>query len=188
MAMPAAQAFGEVGPRRALRGNGLGPRGERLEEEHARVELLRDDEVEVGGSRRTKLRQRSSPRAHCGKRGLPNGVDHRLAPAGIPAARAHLDGSAGVTIRAAASELGVSTQTIRRWVQEGLLPAEQTAAHAPWRIRLTPEIRARFKPEIPPGYLTLDQAARRLGIARQTVLNQVRAGKRDAIQVVDGKR
>lgn len=41
---------------------------------------------------------------------------------------------------------------------------------------------------MPDGYLTLEQAARSLGLARQTVLNQVRAGQRDAIQVVTGKR
>ncbi|MDP8909955.1 MAG: hypothetical protein M3N47_12775 [Chloroflexota bacterium] len=82
----------------------------------------------------------------------------------------------------------MSTQTIRRWVSEGLLPAAQTAPHAPWRIQLSDAIRARFQPDVPAGYVTLAQAARRLGVARQTVLNQVRAGKRDAVQVVDGKR
>jgi hypothetical protein len=70
----------------------------------------------------------------------------------------------------------------------GLLPAAQTALHAPWRIRLTDDVRAKFKPDVPDGYLSLEMAARRLGLARQTVLNQVRAGQRDAIQVVNGKR
>ncbi|HEV7807394.1 MAG TPA: hypothetical protein VGO80_16360 [Solirubrobacteraceae bacterium] len=41
---------------------------------------------------------------------------------------------------------------------------------------------------MPDGYLSLEMAARRLGLARQTVLNQVRTGQRDAIQVVNGKR
>ena len=88
----------------------------------------------------------------------------------------------------AARELGVSTMTIRRWLQEGLLPAEQTAEHAPWRIRLTDEVRRRFVPTVPDGYVKLDEAARQLGVARQTVLNQVRAGRRNAVQVVEGKR
>ena len=47
---------------------------------------------------------------------------------------------------------------------------------------------SKFKPDVPDGYLSLEMAARRLGLARQTVLNQVRAGQRDAIQVVNGKR
>jgi hypothetical protein len=88
----------------------------------------------------------------------------------------------------AARELGVSTMTIRRRHSEGLLPAEQTAEHAPWRIRLTDEVRERLVPSVPDGYVKLDEAARQLGVVRQTVLNQVRAGRRQAIQVVEGKR
>lgn len=93
-----------------------------------------------------------------------------------------------VSINEAARQLGVSTVTIRRWLQEGLLPAEQTAEHAPWRIRLTDQVRERFVPTVPDGYVKLDDAARQLGIARQTVLNQVRAGRRKAVMVVEGKR
>jgi biotin operon repressor len=78
--------------------------------------------------------------------------------------------------------------TIRRWINNGLLPAEQTTPGAPWRIRLTDEIRDRFVPEVPDGYVPLDEAARRLGCARQTVLNKVQRGQLDAIQVTNGQR
>jgi IstB-like ATP binding protein len=44
----------------------------------------------------------------------------------------------------------VETPTIRRWLSEGLLPAEQSTPHAPWRIRLTDEVRRRFVPDLPP--------------------------------------
>jgi len=108
--------------------------------------------------------------------------------AGIPAALRAKPEGCGVSINEAARELGVSTMTIRRWLAEGLLPAEQTAEHAPWRIRLTDEIRQRFVPTVPHGYAKLDVAARLLGVARQTVLNQVRSGRRNAVQVVEGKR
>jgi DNA invertase Pin-like site-specific DNA recombinase len=108
--------------------------------------------------------------------------------ANIPAAPAIPPETVGVSINAAARELGVCTQTIRRWLAEGLLLAEQTAPHAPWRIRITDEIRARFVPDVPAGYLKLDEAARQLGVARQTVLNQVRVGKRNAVHVLEGKR
>lgn len=104
-----------------------------------------------------------------------------------PAPRTPAPGS-GVSIMQAARELGVSTMTIRRWLAEGLLPAEQTAEHAPWRIRLTDDVRERFVPTVPDGYVKLDEAARQLGVAKQTVLNQVRAGRRRAVEVVDGKR
>ena len=53
--------------------------------------------------------------------------------AGIPAAPRTKPEDSGVSINEAARELGVSTMTIRRWLSEGLLPAEQTAEHAPWR-------------------------------------------------------
>ena len=107
--------------------------------------------------------------------------------AGIPAAR-QATHEQGVSIHEAARQLGVCTQTIRRWLAEGLLPAEQTAPHAPWRICLTDEVRRRFVPDVPDGYVKLGEAARALGVARQTVLNQVRTGVRDAIHVTEGKR
>lgn len=123
----------------------------------------------------------------------------RLIPTGLPFTAARVAGirerasiptdpriksvEADVSINDAARQLGVCTQTIRCWLAEGLLPAEQTARHAPWRIRLTDEVGARFVPNVPDGYLRLDQAARQLGTARQTVLNQVRAGRRNAVHV-----
>jgi len=106
----------------------------------------------------------------------------------IPAAaRADLDSDV-VTIGQAAAELGVSATTIRRWLTDGLLPAEQTTPHAPFRIRLTDEIRARFVPDVPDGYLPLDQAAKALGVSRQTVLHKVQRGELNAIQVTTGRR
>jgi predicted DNA-binding protein (UPF0251 family) len=108
--------------------------------------------------------------------------------AGIPAAPPPTLAPEGVSINEAACQLGVCTQTIRRWLAEGLLPAEQTTPHAPWRISITDQVRARFVPRVPAGYLKLDQAARQLGVARQTVLNQVRSGHRHAVHVVEGKR
>jgi excisionase family DNA binding protein len=108
--------------------------------------------------------------------------------AGIPAASPPDPDSEIVTIENAATALGVSTSTIRRWLRDGLLPAEQTTPNAPWRIRLTDEVRARFVPDIPDGYLPLDQAARRLGVARQTVLHKVQRGELHAIQVTTGQR
>jgi transposase-like protein len=86
-----------------------------------------------------------------------------------------------VSIHQAARQLGLYTQTIRRWLAEGLLPAEQSAPHAPWRIHLSQEVRRRFVPHVPDDYVTLKEAARRLGLVRQTMLNQVRRDRRDAI-------
>jgi DNA invertase Pin-like site-specific DNA recombinase len=108
--------------------------------------------------------------------------------AGIPAAPPPDPAGELITIEQAISELGVSTHTIRRWINIGLLPAEQTTPGAPWRIRLTDEIRARFVPDVPDGYVPLAEAARRLGCARQTVLHKVQRGELDAIHVTNGQR
>ena len=69
-----------------------------------------------------------------------------------------------------------------------LLPAEQTAPHAPWRIRLTDDVRRRFVPDVPAAYVRLAEAAAQPGLARQTVLNQIRRGERDAIHITQGRR
>ena len=106
----------------------------------------------------------------------------------IPAAPPPDPASELITIQTAAAQLGVSTFTIRRWLRDGLLPGEQTTPNAPWRIRLTDETRARFVPDVPDGFVPLAEAAKRLGVARQTVLHQVQRGERRAIEVTQGRR
>ena len=108
--------------------------------------------------------------------------------AGIPATPPTDPNGETVTIQRAARELGVSAATIRRWLNDGLLPAEQTTPHAPWRIRLTDEARRRFVPDVPDGFVALNDAARLLGCARQTVLHKVQRGELRAIQVTRGRR
>jgi DNA invertase Pin-like site-specific DNA recombinase/predicted DNA-binding transcriptional regulator AlpA len=92
------------------------------------------------------------------------------------------------TIQQAATELSVSTATIYRWLKAGLLPGEQTTPHAPWRIRLTAEVRRRFVPDVPDGFVPLAEAAKALGVARQTVLHKVQRGELQAVQVTQGRR
>lgn len=108
--------------------------------------------------------------------------------AGIPAAPPPDPASELVTIDQAAKELEVSTATVRRWLRDGLLPGEQTTPGAPWRIRLTDEVRRRFVPEVPEGFVPLAEAARALGCARQTVLQKVQRGELRAVQVTKGRR
>jgi excisionase family DNA binding protein len=107
---------------------------------------------------------------------------------GIPAAPQPDPNGGLMTIERAAEQLGVSNATVYRWLSAGLLPGEQTTPHAPWRIRLTDELCARFVPEVPEGYLPLDEAAKRLGCARQTVLHKVQRGDLEAVQVTSGRR
>jgi len=107
---------------------------------------------------------------------------------GIPAAPAPDPGSDLYTIQQVAEQLGVTITTIYRWLRAGLLPGEQTTTHAPWRIRITDETRARFVPDVPDGYMPLGEAAKRLGCARQTVLHKVQRGELEAVQVTTGRR
>ncbi len=106
----------------------------------------------------------------------------------IPAAPPPDPDNGLVTIEQAATQLGVSNATVYRWLRAGLVPGEQITPHAPWRIRLTDELRSRFVPAVPHGYLPLDEAAKRLGCARQTVLHKVQRGELHAVQVVAGRR
>jgi excisionase family DNA binding protein len=115
-------------------------------------------------------------------------VKHVRQQNSIPAAPPPDPASGIFTIKQAARELGVAETTIYRWLRAGLLPAEQITPHAPWRIRLTDEVRARFVPDVPDDYLPLDQAAKRLGCARQTVLHKVQRGELHAVQVMSGRR
>jgi excisionase family DNA binding protein len=43
-------------------------------------------------------------------------------------------------------------------------------------------------PDVPDGFVALDEAARRLGVARQTVLHKVQRGELHAVQVTRGRR
>jgi biotin operon repressor len=108
----------------------------------------------------------------------------------IPAApvRANTHDGEMVTIAKAASELGVSTATVHRWLREGFITGEQITPGAPWQIPLTNELRQRVCQHAPDGWLPLAQAAEALGVARQTVLHKVQRGELAAVYVHNGKR
>ena len=93
-----------------------------------------------------------------------------------------------VTVAQAASELGVSTATVHRWLREGFIIGEQATRNAPWQIHITPELRARVRQHAPEGWLPLAEAASTLGLARQTVLHKVQRGELPAVYVQHGKR
>ena len=93
-----------------------------------------------------------------------------------------------VTAEEAGRRLGVSKFTIYRWLREGFITGEQLTPAAPWRIRLTPELRELVRPDAPDGWLGLNQAAAALGVARQTVLHKVQRGELEAVHITSGKR
>ena len=93
-----------------------------------------------------------------------------------------------VTIQKAADILGVVPSTIHRWLNAGFIAGEQLTPGAPWRIRLTDELRARFVEQAPPDYLPMIEARRKLGVSRQTVLQRVKRGEIQTIYVRCGRR
>jgi transposase len=93
-----------------------------------------------------------------------------------------------VPIRKAAEILGVYPSTIHRWLNDGFIAGEQVTAGAPWQIRMTDELRARFVEQAPPGYLPMLEATMKLGVSRQTVLHRVKRGELEALLVTRGRR
>ena len=93
-----------------------------------------------------------------------------------------------VTIAGAADILQVAPSTIHRWLAEGIIPGEQLTPGAPWRIRLTEQLRARFVEQAPEGYVAMLEATLLLGVSRQTVLQRVKRGELAAVHVVRGRR
>ena len=93
-----------------------------------------------------------------------------------------------MTIRQAATTLGVAPSTIHRLLNDGIIPGEQLTPGAPWRIRLTEDLRARFTGEAGDDFLPMRDAIRVLGVSRQTVLQRVKRGDLDALHVRQGRR
>ena len=96
--------------------------------------------------------------------------------------------AAVVSITEAARQLGVSTATIYRWLRDGFVTGEQLTPGAPWQVRVDQQLRNKVRPQAPDGWLPLSQAAARLGLARQTVLNKVQRGELNAIYLTRGRR
>ena len=58
----------------------------------------------------------------------------------------------------AANQLGVAPSTLHRWLGDGFIAGEQLTPGAPWRIRLTDDIRALFVDDTPEGWLAMLEA------------------------------
>ena len=59
---------------------------------------------------------------------------------------------------------------------------------APWRIRLTKELKDRFNGDTGEDFLPMREAMRALGVSRQTVLQRVKRGELAAVHVMRGKQ
>lgn len=93
------------------------------------------------------------------------------------------------TAEQAAKLLDVSTPTIHNWLNSGFIKGQQFTQGAPWEIFLTEEdINRLTAHDAPEGWLSLKQAAKELGVTKQTVLNWVKLKKLQYIYVTKGKK
>jgi len=93
-----------------------------------------------------------------------------------------------LTVEAAADQLGVAASTLLRWLNDGFIGGEQVTPGAPWRIRMTTELKSLIVPEVPPGYVAMPQAMRILGVSRQTIMQRVKRGELSVVHVSRGKQ
>ena len=93
-----------------------------------------------------------------------------------------------MNIKQAATALGVAASTVHRWLNEGIIAGEQLTFGAPWRIRLTDDLRDRVAEEAPDDFLTMYQTMRLLGVSRQTVWQRVKRGEIKALHVRRGRK
>ena len=109
---------------------------------------------------------------------------------GIPRSQSPAEPPQGelVTITKAAELLGVVPSTVHRWLADGFIAGEQPTPGAPWRIRVTDQLRARFVEQAPQGWLPMLEATKALGVSRQTVLQRVKRGELRAVHVRTGRR
>lgn len=109
---------------------------------------------------------------------------------GIPCFQPSSDAPEGelATVDQAARIIGVAPSTLHRWLADGFIAGEQVTPGAPWRIRVTDDLRSRFVEEAPPGWLEMWDAMKALGVSRQTVLQRVKRGELQAVHVCTGRR
>jgi hypothetical protein len=91
-------------------------------------------------------------------------------------------------VQKAAKVLGVAASTLHRWLNAGFVAGEQLTPGAPWRIRITEDLRNLFVDTAPPDYLPVVDAMRRLGVSRQTLWQRVKSGELETLHVRQGKR
>ena len=84
-------------------------------------------------------------------------------PGGDPPAEGEL-----LNVTQAARELQIAPSTLLRWLNDGFIAGEQVTPGAPWRIRLTGQLRSMLTDNAPDGWLALHHASRALGLSRQT--------------------
>ena len=164
------------------------PRGIRTDEDTlsllSRLAALYPDDVIAG------ILNRQGRKTATGERFTANQVGSLRRYHNIPRFQPPAEPPTGelVPIRKAAQILGIYPSTVHRWLNDGFIAGEQVTPGAPWQIRITDELRARFVEQTPPGYLPMLEATLKFGVSRQTVLQRVKRGELEALIVTSGRR
>jgi DNA invertase Pin-like site-specific DNA recombinase len=164
------------------------PRGLRTEEDT--ISLLRRLAVHYSDDVIPGILNRQGRKTATGERFTAHQVGCLRRYRNIPRFQPPAEPLAGelATIRKAAKILGINTSTIHRWLNDGFIAGEQVTPGAPWQIRITDELRARFVEQAPPDYLPMLETTMKLGVSRQTVLQRVKRGELEALLVTRGRR
>jgi DNA invertase Pin-like site-specific DNA recombinase len=93
-----------------------------------------------------------------------------------------------LNVTAAARQLDIAPSTLLRWLNDGFIAGEQITPGAPWRIRLTDQLRGMLTDTAPDGWVPLGYATQALGVSRQTVLQKVKRGELRAVLTRTGRR
>jgi DNA invertase Pin-like site-specific DNA recombinase/transposase-like protein len=92
-----------------------------------------------------------------------------------------------LNVAQAARELQIAPSTLLRWLNDGFVAGEQVTPGAPWRIRLTEELRGMLADDTPDGWVAIHHATRALGVSRQTILQRVKRGELRAVLTRTGR-
>jgi len=131
---------------------------------------------------------RRTPRGLSYTAGRVQGLRHYWGiPRHQPATSAPAEGEL-LNVAQAARQLGIAPSTLLRWLNDGFIAGEQVTPGAPWRIRLTSELRGMLTDTTPDGWVPLGYATQALGISRQTVLQKVKRGELRAVLTRTGRR
>jgi Recombinase len=93
-----------------------------------------------------------------------------------------------LNVTATARQLDIAPSTLLRWLDDGFVAGEQITPGAPWRIRLTEELRGMLTDAAPDGWVPLGYASQALRVSRQTVLQKVKRGELRAVLTRTGRR
>jgi DNA invertase Pin-like site-specific DNA recombinase len=131
---------------------------------------------------------RCTPRGLSYTAGRVQGLRHYWdIPRHQPATSAPAEGEL-LNVAQAARQLAIAPSTLLRWLNDGFIAGEQVTPGAPWRVRLTDQLRGMLTDTTPDGWVPLGYASQALGVSRQTVLQKVKRGELNAVLTRTGRR